>query len=215
MAPIHAVTLAVVLAGCSACGAVDTPLPSDAGLSELDQERATVEILACDAAGSGVIVSKRHVLTAFHVVAGCGLVVVKLHDGSVRIAALEIAHVSDLARLRILDEDVPDYRPPVATAGIGDTVCLTAAHPERVRECGAVKFYRRDRKESGDTRFGATVVKGNSGGPAWRDGFLVGITVQCDLADDSSEETPKCAERGGGFTSLERREWIATDLDMR
>lgn len=217
MAILRALALSVVLAGCGACGAALDP-PHDPGLRGLDlleQERATVEVIACDSAGTGVIVSKRHVVTAFHVVAGCGLIVIRTIDGELRIATLEIAHQSDLARLIVLDDDLPDIRPYTGAVGMGQVVCFTAANPKRVRECGVVRIFLGDRKESGDARFGAKVVKGNSGSPVWReDGTISGIVVQCDL-DETDPAKPKCAERGGGFTSLRGVEWLVESTALR
>lgn len=220
MGHLRIAILLAVLTGCSSCSATQNAPPSGpdpvAGLSEADQAAATVEVIACDQVGSGVIVSERHVLTAFHVVQGCGIFVIKLADGTLRIARLEVAHSADLARLIVLDDKLPNYRLRTASSSMGQPVCLTAASPKRVRECGIVKILKRDRNESGDVRITAKVVKGNSGAPAFDEaGRLVGVVVQCDLHPESTEEKPKCAERGGGYTSVDSVRWLVEATDLR
>ncbi len=201
------IALSLVLAGCDACGAVPNVDPAP-GLTLAEQESLTVHIDACDYTGSGVIVSRRHVVTAFHVASACPVFVIEAADKSLHVATLELAHRTDLARLVVEDGEGFDNAIPVEVGEVhqGDGVCHTHASPTRGLECGEVTGLEPFRPR-GQIRIDAKVSHGNSGGPLWNGrAELVGVVVTCDTVSEGSNV---CLDSGGGASMLRGLEWIA------
>jgi S1-C subfamily serine protease len=179
--------LALVTSACIACR---TPAPTAPRAARaVDATYAnTVRITnLCGGMGSGVVVSKYHVITAAHVVegsAGCELpLVVEVGLGAEKPTAYLMTidvldEESDLARLIIVglgafDTIAPIIAPPPV---LGGEVCLSSGVPSWTRRCG--QTWPRGRDSAGDIRHEVVTEPGNSGGGVYdRAGRLVGIVT--------------------------------------
>jgi S1-C subfamily serine protease len=141
--------------------------------------------------GSGVVVAPGRVLTGAHVVANATFVQVqKISDPNkvvVRVAG--ICHDCDLALLAVDDPrfmegveiaslgELPDLRDPVAVAGFpvgGEEVSITEGVVSRIE----VTRYSHSQRHLLAITVDAAINRGNSGGPVFRDGRIVGIAFQ-------------------------------------
>ena len=167
--------------------------------------------------GSGVVVSARHVLTAYHlstmtvgrdargqdISVPCPYIVharVQFEDG--RGYAMVVDKESrplDTMRLQMSSADKWTIdRPVVAEAVVGEPVCAATATPERGWSCGRVEMIATE----GDDNIvhTARTMKGNSGGGVYDSlGRLVGIVTSMRVKDRP--------ELGGSATSI-RPGWI-------
>jgi S1-C subfamily serine protease len=143
-----------------------------------------------NATGSGVVIGPRQVLTGAHVVARATfLQVQRLHDPDKLVARLAaIAHDCDLALLEV-DHDLttefppaeigelPDLRDKVAVVGFpvgGEEVSITEGVVSRIE----VTRYSHSQRQLLAVTVDAAINEGNSGGPAFKDGKVVGIAFQ-------------------------------------
>jgi S1-C subfamily serine protease len=141
--------------------------------------------------GSGVIVGKNRILTGAHVVANATfLQVQKPSDPDKAVAKiLAISHDSDLALLEVEDPsftrgvrpaqvgDLPRLRDEVAVAGYpvgGDEVSITEGVVSRIE----VQRYEHSQRHLLAVTVDAAINEGNSGGPVFHKGKVVGIAFQ-------------------------------------
>jgi S1-C subfamily serine protease len=141
--------------------------------------------------GSGVIIGKGRVLTGAHVVANATfLQVQKPSDPDKAVARIAaISHDSDLALLDVEDAaftrgmrppaigDLPRLRDQVAVAGFpvgGDEVSITAGVVSRIE----VQRYEHSQRHLLAVTVDAAINEGNSGGPVFHRGRVVGIAFQ-------------------------------------
>ena len=141
--------------------------------------------------GSGVVIGKGRILTGAHVVANATfLQVQKPSDPNKAVARIAaISHDSDLALLEI-DEpaftrgikaaelgDLPALRAEVAVAGYpvgGDEVSITEGVVSRIE----VQRYEHSQRHLLAVTVDAAINEGNSGGPVFHRGKVVGIAFQ-------------------------------------
>lgn len=205
MRPILAVVLVLLVAACSACGAVDHPSfgPSRADVIR-EEETRTVEILGLTPTGgyrcSGVIVSDHQVLTAAHCAREDAMITATRDDGTTTIFEIEVLVPGrDLARL----ETVPGWfgdAPAALRVGrvdLGARVCIAAAVPRKDHKCGEVQ------RVFGSVFYHSAVTEhGNSGAAVYDEsGRIVGIVST--LYDAANGQII-----GGGVGSLVGYEWL-------
>ena len=143
------------------------------------------------ATGSGVIVGPNHVLTGAHVVANATFVQLQKQSdpGKVTARVEAISHDSDLALLRIEDRafargvraaiigDLPALREPVSVVGFpigGEEVSITEGVVSRIE----VQRYEHSQRYLLAVTVDAAINEGNSGGPVFARGKVVGIAFQ-------------------------------------
>lgn len=142
-----------------------------------------------DKVGSGVIISKKEIITAYHVVSCVNSYgypirengkLIEAHSGS-RSYALRVKSVDaslDVVELSIVDDNsfydyVPAHDTPAVPAE-GDIVCSVTSWPMADRLCGRVI-----ESDSREIRFNIPTVPGNSGSPVYDDhGVLVAIVTR-------------------------------------
>lgn len=139
--------------------------------------------------GSGVIVSRNRVLTAYHVVdcydetrklTGKVLAIVATREDGARPMSVEVAmHHADVARLKLVDNAprFPHVTHHVAKAPFpfGD-VCIATLYPKKEHKCGSMRPMVRDLP--GDLEHNAPTIPGNSGSAIYDGtGKLVGIVT--------------------------------------
>lgn len=161
--------------------------------------------------GSGVVVDSDHVMTAEHVAhcpVGLGRAIVTTADERYVAVKLERASVVlDVALLVAVTPGEFSGVPPLSIAdelpGEGATVCMAAAVPKRVVNCGVVD--RVGDFPPKNLHYTANSTYGNSGGGVYdKVGRLVGINTHCDLRDGDKEKPPEqqfCDPVGGGSGS--------------
>jgi S1-C subfamily serine protease len=220
------VALATTCGACRAEAPVRPPVAEPHLRSPAQQVRWTVEIDAtCGvppaglapespvAYGSGVVVTRRSVLTAHHVIKqqGCTYEAVE-QDGTRHLLVVDVDDAAhDTTRLTAIvpfPDDVPEVDVGQAPA-LGDLVCAVGRVPWTTRFCGWVQPPQRELGADADIVHQVTTQPGNSGGPLYdSSGRLVGITtryVRCISGQ-------YC---GGAASSLQLRAWIATDQPPR
>ena len=154
--------------------------------------------------GSGVVVGEDLILTGAHVVANSTFIQVqKSEDPRKAIAEVcSISHDCDLALLKVQEKDflkgstppkiggLPSLRDRVSVVGFpigGDEVSITEGVVSRVE----VQRYSHSQRELLAVTVDAAINKGNSGGPVFKDGEIVGIAFQkLDDADGIGEMVP-------------------------
>ena len=141
--------------------------------------------------GSGVIIGKNRVLTGAHVVANSTFLQVQKPSDPDKVVAkiLAISHDSDLALLEVEDAsftrgvrpaqigDLPRLRDQVAVAGYpvgGDEVSITEGVVSRIE----VQRYEHSQRHLLAVTVDAAINEGNSGGPVFHKGKVVGIAFQ-------------------------------------
>lgn len=153
--------------------------------------------------GSGVMISKREILTGAHVVAnGTFLQVQKFADPNKITARVKrICHDCDLALLEVDEDfctdgppatigDLPALRDKVSVVGFpigGEEVSVTEGVVSRVE----IQRYSHSQRHLLATTVDAAINEGNSGGPVFGDGKVVGIAFQkLSGADNIGEMVP-------------------------
>ncbi len=141
--------------------------------------------------GSGVIIGKNRVLTGAHVVANATFLQVQKPSDPDKVVAriAAISHDSDLALLEIDDAsftrgvrpasigELPRLRDQVAVAGYpvgGDEVSITEGVVSRIE----VQRYEHSQRHLLAVTVDAAINDGNSGGPVFHRGKVVGIAFQ-------------------------------------
>ncbi len=142
--------------------------------------------------GSGVTLDEEHVLTGAHVVANATfLQVQKVSDPNKYVArVVGICHDADLALLRIEDErfakqqyaaaelgELPSLRDRVSVVGFpvgGEEVSVTEGVVSRIE----VQRYSHSQRHLLAVTVDAAINEGNSGGPVFHEGKVVGIAFQ-------------------------------------
>ena len=154
--------------------------------------------------GSGVIVGENAVLTSAHVVANATFLQVQRSESSNKPVARvsSLCHDCDLALLEVegphfMDRvepveigDLPNLRDRVAVMGFpvgGDEVSVTEGVVSRIE----VQRYSHSQRCHLAITVDAAINKGNSGGPVFKDGRVVGIAFQgLSQADGIGELVP-------------------------
>jgi len=141
--------------------------------------------------GSGVIVGSRHVLTGAHVVADATFLQVRLQGDPVKFEARVCAtcHDADLALIEVTDGRfaetaqaaaigaMPELASKVSVVGFpvgGEEVSVTEGVVSRVE----VQTYQHSGRRLLAVTVDAAINEGNSGGPVFQDGKVVGIAFQ-------------------------------------
>ncbi|MBM4061517.1 MAG: serine protease [Planctomycetes bacterium] len=141
--------------------------------------------------GSGVIVGRNEVLTGAHVVANATFVQVQKQDdpGKATARVVAISHDSDLALLRVepagfargirpaVIGDLPALRDAVQVVGYpigGEEVSITEGVVSRIE----VQRYEHSQRHLLAVTVDAAINEGNSGGPVFARGKVVGIAFQ-------------------------------------
>ncbi len=154
--------------------------------------------------GSGVIIGPREILTGAHVVANATfLQVQKISDPNKVVAKLAaVCHDSDLALLTVADGDfgkgiepaelgnLADLRDKVSVVGFpvgGEEISITEGVVSRIE----VQRYSHSQRHLLALTVDAAINHGNSGGPVFKDGKVVGIAFQkLSDADNIGELVP-------------------------
>ncbi len=154
--------------------------------------------------GSGVLIGPREILTGAHVVANATFVQVQLlSDPNKVVARLKaVCHDADLALLTVDDERFADGIPPAEIAGLpdlrdkvsvvgfpvgGEEVSITEGVVSRIE----VQRYNHSQRYLLAITVDAAINKGNSGGPVFKGGKVVGIAFQkLSDADNIGELVP-------------------------
>ncbi|MCP4448417.1 MAG: serine protease [Myxococcales bacterium] len=154
--------------------------------------------------GSGVIIKPRQILTSAHVVADATFIQVQRISAPNKVVAkvVGICHDSDLALLEVEDSSfmhgvkvpklgvMPSRRDRVAVVGFpvgGDEVSITEGVVSRIE----VQRYTHSQRHLLAVTVDAAINHGNSGGPVFRDGKVVGIAFQgLNDADGIGEMVP-------------------------
>lgn len=141
----------------------------------------TVQVNCLNTAGwgSGVVITKRLILTAGHVVNRCRhpfTIGVLANGDEVALKVRVVSKVQDAAVLEA-DEDLHFNPVKMGRVKVGDAVCIAPAQPHRVYTCGHVEdIFEGLRKFN--ILFDMTAVQGNSGSGIYNDsGELVGIVT--------------------------------------
>ena len=141
--------------------------------------------------GSGVVVGPRRILTGAHVVANATFVQVQKQSDPKKVTArvLAISHDCDLALLEIDDKafgraikpavvgDLPKLRDAVQVVGYpigGEEVSITEGVVSRIE----VQRYEHSHRHLLAVTVDAAINEGNSGGPVFARGKIVGIAFQ-------------------------------------
>ena len=141
--------------------------------------------------GSGVVISGGRVLTGAHVIADATFIQVqRSSDPNKAVARVEaVCHDSDLALLRVSDpaflEDVepaeigefPDLRDTVSVVGYpvgGEEISITQGVVSRLE----VQKYDHSQRRLLAVTVDAAINEGNSGGPVFKEGQVIGIAFQ-------------------------------------
>jgi S1-C subfamily serine protease len=141
--------------------------------------------------GSGVAIDDGRVLTGAHVVANATFVQVQKSSSTQKYTAQveAICHDSDLAVVRVLDEDfmdgiqpaevgdLPKLRDRVSVVGYpigGEEVSITEGVVSRIE----VQEYSHSQRNLLAITVDAAINEGNSGGPVFKDGEVVGLAFQ-------------------------------------
>ena len=138
LAVATAVTAAAIVAGCGADldRSPDGAAGSTSGFSSASRRAVSVSTTACGhappAAGSGIAISQRQVLTAAHVVAGATVVTVARSDDPDRSATAAVVAYDPLRDLALLEVNldgwsVPDRPPQFASLAEGDSGMVVGA----------------------------------------------------------------------------------------
>lgn len=154
--------------------------------------------------GSGVVIARNQVLTGAHVIADATFVQVQRIDHPDKLVArvVSVCHDCDLALLEIDDKrfqtgvrpaklgQLPDLRDRVAVIGFpvgGEEVSITEGVVSRIE----VQRYSHSQRHLLAVTVDAAINDGNSGGPVFKDGKVVGIAFQkIDEADNIGEMVP-------------------------
>lgn len=154
--------------------------------------------------GSGVIIGRDRVLTGAHVIANATfLQVQKISDPDKLVAKLvAVCHDCDLALLEIAGADLtggvepaplgdlPDLRDQVQVVGYpvgGEEISITEGVVSRIE----VQRYSHSQRYLLAVTVDAAINEGNSGGPVFKDGKIVGIAFQkLSGADNIGELVP-------------------------
>ncbi|MFH2005039.1 MAG: trypsin-like peptidase domain-containing protein [bacterium] len=154
--------------------------------------------------GSGVVIGSGVILTGAHVVADATFIQVqKLSDPNKAVAQVKaICHDSDLALIEILDEnftkdmepaeigDFPDLRDNVSVVGFpvgGEEISITEGVVSRLE----VQKYDHSQRRLLAATVDAAINEGNSGGPVFKHGKVIGIAFQkIEDADNIGEIVP-------------------------
>jgi protease Do-like 9 len=141
--------------------------------------------------GSGVVIGPREILTGAHVVANATFLQVQKISATEKVVAriLAVSHDSDLALLRVEDPaflrgirpatvgDLPALRDKVQVVGYpvgGEEVSITEGVVSRIE----VQRYEHSQRYLLAVTVDAAINDGNSGGPVFGDGKVVGIAFQ-------------------------------------
>jgi len=154
--------------------------------------------------GSGVVIGPDRVLTGAHVVANATFLQVQtVTDPDKVVATVEaICHDCDLALLRVADPDaladvepaeigaLPRRRDPISVVGFpvgGEELSITEGVVSRIE----VQRYAHSQRELLAVTVDAAINDGNSGGPVFGDGRVVGIAFQSlEDAENVGEAVP-------------------------
>jgi S1-C subfamily serine protease len=153
--------------------------------------------------GSGVVIDEQRVLTGAHVVADATFVQIqKSSDPDRALATVEaVSHDCDLALLNVEGPalkgiepaplgDLPSRRDKVSVVGFpvgGEEISITEGVVSRVE----VQRYTHSQRQMLAVTVDAAINKGNSGGPVFREGKVVGIAFQkLTSADNIGEMVP-------------------------
>ena len=154
--------------------------------------------------GSGVIIKPRQILTSAHVVADATFIQVQRISAPNKVVAkvVGICHDADLALLEVEDKDfmrgvtvpplgnMPSRSDRVAVVGFpvgGDEVSITEGVVSRIE----VQRYTHSQRHLLAVTVDAAINHGNSGGPVFRSGKVVGIAFQgLNEADGIGEMVP-------------------------
>jgi S1-C subfamily serine protease len=154
--------------------------------------------------GSGVLIGSNEILTGAHVVANATfLQVQRIANPDKAVAQVKaICHDCDLALLEVEDStfaegitpapigQLPDLREKVQVVGFpigGEEISITEGVVSRIE----VQRYRHSQRHLLAVTVDAAINRGNSGGPVFRDGMVVGVAFQklCE-ADNIGEMVP-------------------------
>ena len=154
--------------------------------------------------GSGVVVGAGRVLTGAHVVANATFVQVQKISDTEKLVArvVGVCHDCDLALLAVDDRhfmdgidpaklgELPDLRDRVAVVGFpigGEEISITEGVVSRIE----VQRYSHSQRYLLAVTVDAAINKGNSGGPVFKSGNVVGIAFQkLENADNVGEMVP-------------------------
>lgn len=154
--------------------------------------------------GSGVVIAPSYVLTGAHVVADATFLQVQKNAVPDKMLAqvVAISHDSDLALLRVDDPlfmdgvepeclgQLPNPRDPVTVVGYpigGEEVSYTEGVVSRVE----LQRYGHSERDLLAITVDAAINDGNSGGPVFKDGAVVGIAFQAmESAENIGEMVP-------------------------
>jgi S1-C subfamily serine protease len=154
--------------------------------------------------GSGVIIERGMVLTGAHVVANATFIQVqKVSDPTKYVAhVVGICHDCDLALLKITQikfqkgseaaklGELPELRDRVSVVGFpvgGEEVSITEGVVSRIER----QWYSHSQRDLLAVTVDAAINSGNSGGPVFKDGLVVGIAFQSlDNAENIGEMVP-------------------------
>lgn len=163
--------------------------------------------------GSGVVVSPNEVLTAAHVVDGCGvrpnISAAEPGDFSHNMKIVLDAPSADLARLQIVDQSSFHAAPRVGISSVEprDAVCIVSGIPTIDYRCGVVEQKTSAAKQNLDLSI--LVEPGNSGGPVYdRRGRLVGIVTNYRTLARGHQIS------GGRATELHGKSWVLRDFSL-
>ncbi len=154
--------------------------------------------------GSGVVIGPGRILTGAHVIANSTFVQVqKISDPEKAIArVVGVCHDCDLALVELVDRhfldgiepaklgELPDLRDRVAVVGFpvgGEEISITEGVVSRIE----VQRYSHSQRHLLAVTVDAAINKGNSGGPVFKSGSVVGIAFQkLESAENIGEMVP-------------------------
>ncbi|HUS64252.1 MAG TPA: trypsin-like peptidase domain-containing protein [Kofleriaceae bacterium] len=160
--------------------------------------------LPSSSTGSGVVIAPNRILTGAHVIAnGTFVQVQKIHDPDKAVArVVGVCHDCDLALLEVDGRrfmegiepakigELADLRDRVAVVGFpvgGEEISITEGVVSRIE----VQRYSHSQRHLLAVTVDAAINKGNSGGPVFKAGHVVGIAFQkLETAENAGEMVP-------------------------
>jgi S1-C subfamily serine protease len=169
-----------------------------------DYENPWQSLASRGSTGSGVIIGRNRILTGAHVVANATFLQVQKPSDPNKVVAriLQVSHDSDLALLEVDDPafthgirpaeigELPRLRDEVAVVGYpvgGDELSITEGVVSRIE----VQRYEHSQRYLLAVTVDAAINEGNSGGPVFCRGKVVGVAFQAlDDAENIGEMVP-------------------------
>lgn len=203
----------VVLIATLSCHPRKPSVPKLASIHASNQMRAAVRVwMACDSAqkgGSGVVIARDRVVTAWHVVECFGSNMVYVHFVGGRVVRADVVSIDLMGDVALLKLRAPMNAKPAEIAPpprVGERLCMATGSPTRRHACGKVLKLNKWRMR--DVEYDIPTIPGNSGSGIYDEhGRLVAIATHLE----------RCARGricGGHGSPLWESRWMLDGIDV-